>query len=241
VSPVRRSAARGGAAIVTALAAAAALALGYGRRAPPRAPAPAPTAAVSAPRVMGNEDGLTPTPDELGPDVVAGASDGAGAPKGAWRRYPLPAWCVRESQLCTTDEGAPGLRCGRDQTCFNPCPPGMGPEKRGLFCSPLCRSSAQCPGGTCTPEGVCDRWPSFDACPKEYTSCELPQGRMGRTCGGKCVNPCKKGLFLLAATSCVKACSSDADCPGGGCWTGTGTPSFCGPLCPSEGCPYLWE
>jgi len=51
-----------------------------------------------------------------------------------------------------------------------------------------------------------------------------------------CRNTCKKGLVLFGGTHCAKPCKNAADCPGGSCDNGV-----CGPLCPSEGCPYRWE
>ena len=72
----------------------------------------------------------------------------------------------------------------------------------------------------------------------DIESCNLPGGGNGFRCKGakKCGPACKRGLVLTGGTHCAKPCKSNAQCPGGECGEGT-----CGPLCPSEGCPYLWE
>lgn len=171
-----------------------------------------------------------PAPDEEQPD--SGVD---------WRKYPLPELCLTRRTDCKTPKGEPGLRCGDDPICFNPCPPGKGMELGSLYCGRRCKTSAECSGGTCSENGVCDRWPKLDEeCEGSRDVCTQPNGHTGVTCNGKCVNPCKKGLFLQGGTHCVKQCRTDADCGGRGCNTIDGWPYFCGGLCPSS-CPYRYE
>jgi len=150
--------------------------------------------------------------------------------------WPLPPRCL-DAEPCKLASGEPGLRCEARERCFNPCPPGMGPERKGSYCAKLCKGSADCAGGTCTPEGICDRWPPPLAC-ESAEICTLEGGIPGARCkeSDPCQNPCKKGLVLYGGTHCAKPCKTNADCPGGDCGEGV-----CGPLCPSEGCPYRWE
>lgn len=166
-------------------------------------------------------------------------------PEGDWRNYPLPRWGLSgNTTLCTTEQGGPGLRCRDDSACFNPCPKGMGPERGGTFCAKTCGPGRPCNGGTCTPQGVCDRWPDFDACREQnQETCLTKSEEPGQICDGVCVGYCKEGLILVGGTHCAKPCKSDRDCGGtrNACWKDDGPPYFCGMLCPSEGCPYLYE
>ncbi len=164
--------------------------------------------------------------------TVATASAPLGAPPSGW---PLDPTCVMDGKTsgCKTSDGGPGVRCG-DGPCRNLCPAGMGPEPSGTFCEKLCKAPADCPGGRCTPAGVCDTAPVMEGCAGKI--CELPGGDMGIECAGKCTNPCRPGHSLFGGTQCAKRCKSPSDCPGGEC----GEEGFCSPLCPAEGCPYPW-
>lgn len=149
--------------------------------------------------------------------------------------WPLPLEC--DIQVCKLDSGRPGVRCGSAGPCQNPCGEGRAPDKSGIYCTRLCAGPADCPGGSCTPEGACDFSPAPLAC-EAPEFCDLPGGSMGARCKptDPCTNTCKKGLVLYGGTHCAKPCKGPADCPGGTC-----EEDICGPLCPSEGCPYLWE
>lgn len=163
----------------------------------------------------------------------ANATSKSGA--AATMKWPLPHDC--DIVACTVGPGEPGVRCGPSGPCGNPCPAGMAPEASGGYCARRCRTAADCGGDPCTAEGVCDRWPREKPTCDAPEFCELSGGRgMGVRCGsGPCVPSCKKGLVLTGGTHCAKPCKSNADCPGGEC------DEVCGPLCPSEGCPYRWE
>lgn len=152
----------------------------------------------------------------------------------------LRTWPVRDcdnAAPCRMPSGDPGMRCSASEACFNPCPAGMGPEKDGTFCAKICKSASDCAGDRCSPEGTCDRWPAPLACDAPEF-CAMPGDFGGFRCkpSDPCTSSCKKGLALYGGTHCAKPCKSAADCPGGSCDSGV-----CGPLCPSEGCPYRWE
>jgi hypothetical protein len=162
-------------------------------------------------------------------------------PPSASPAAPAPrTWPVRDcddAAPCRMPNGDPGMRCSAAEACFNPCPAGMGPEKDGTFCAKICKSSSDCAGDPCSPEGICNRWPAPLAC-EEPDFCLMPDDFGGFRCKSSdpCRSTCKKGLALFGGTHCAKPCKSAADCPGGSCDNGV-----CGPLCPSEGCPYRWE
>lgn len=169
------------------------------------------------------------------PAAVTSASTpaSAAAPPSGW---PLDPLCVMDGKMsrCKTSEGGPGVQCGTSP-CRNLCPAGMAPNGSGTFCEKLCTSPADCgASGRCTPEGVCDTFPTVEC---QGTVCELPGGDFGLECNGKCVNPCKRGLTLYGGTHCAKRCKAPSDCPGGEC----AEEGFCTPVCPAEGCPYPWE
>ena len=171
-------------------------------------------------------------------DVVSGPSE----IKGDWRRYPVPSWCAYRMSRCTMPKGEPGIRCGDDPVCFNPCPRGKAPNEMGFLCLRKCRSQAECRGGTCTEEGLCDRT-VVKPCREYDESCELPGRVPGFMCNGKCFNPCGPGNVLVGGTHCAKQCRHDAQCGGkkGSCNKDGGFVSFCGGLCPSESCPYPYD
>ncbi|MCC6524340.1 MAG: hypothetical protein IT373_16900 [Polyangiaceae bacterium] len=194
------------------------------------APKPAPSAAGTGSKIAPAASSLaTPTsPPPRAPEPAASLS---GKPAG----WPLPSDC--EVQSCRLADGTPGVRCGASGACGNPCGAGRAPEKNGSYCSKRCQADGDCPGGKCAPEGVCDFWAKPLAC-DSYEFCDLPGGVMGGRCkpSDPCQSPCKKGLVLTGGTHCAKPCKVPADCPGGECSDGV-----CTPLCPAEGCPYLWE
>lgn len=137
---------------------------------------------------------------------------------------------------CKLAGGAPGISCKPGQACFNPCLPGMGPEKDRWSCAKLCKSNADCGKDSCV-NGVCDRWPKHP-CKDPQDNCTTADGQVGFRCSAKdkCLPMCKRGLVAYGGTHCAKPCKSDGDCPGGWC-----SEDVCLPLCPSEGCPYRWE
>jgi hypothetical protein len=135
-------------------------------------------------------------------------------------------------------DGGAGLRCGDDGACGNPCLAGTGPEEGGTYCSKLCKLDKDCPGGTCAKNGVCDLWSHHALKCDDPALCVTPTRGAGQRCkeGDPCLPVCKIGLVLAGGTHCAKPCKTNKDCPKGEC---DGT--TCGPLCPAEGCPYLWE
>lgn len=170
----------------------------------------------------------------------------AGQPAWPERRddWPLPQTGCFDVTRCTADGGVPGVRCKPDGPCLQPCPQGMASDAEGRYCNARCTSDADCRKGgrtgKCTSEGLCDR---FDVPPLTCDSltqieCKTARGEFGWRCpDGPCRPACKPGLRLFGGTDCAKPCKSDRDCPGGGeCMQGA-----CIPVCPSEGCPYLWE
>jgi len=166
------------------------------------------------------------------PTVIASTPPG---PRGPYP-WPLPQECYPATE-CVIPDAGPGVQCAPGNPCFNPCPTGMAPEKGGSYCARTCRSDKDCSNkGRCV-AGLCDRWPPSPAC-ENAAFCQLPGGATGLRCKDSepCRNPCKPGHVLFGGTHCAKPCRSNADCPGGECTTGV-----CGPLCPSEGCPYRWE
>ncbi len=194
---------------------------------------------AGAPR---DDASVPPTPEDSDPYAEPETYEGP------WRRWPLPRWCVYNQRPCRTAGGAPGLQCGGDTECWNPCPPGKAP--RGFYCARTCRTNADCRGGKCMlnePEcpgggcdtGLCDGWPNLEGCTEP---CSLPSGDSGVRCGKRCVSPCPRGFFPYGGTHCVKRCKSAADCNGKDvCSTDDGRNYFCGGLCPTESCPYPYD
>jgi hypothetical protein len=194
-------------------------------------PAPGDSTVVEVPPPAGStkdpsESTTTPPPPKSPPLP--------GPPRAGW---PLPRDC--DATACRTAGGEPGIECkGTSGGCVNPCPAGMGPEDENLsYCSRLCKSDAECPGGKCSKGGVCNFWPAPAGC-DSMEVCTTADGKTGTRCkpSDPCRNPCKKGLELYGGTHCAKPCQTAAQCPGGECLE-----DFCVPLCPSEGCPYAWE
>jgi hypothetical protein len=174
-----------------------------------------------------------------GPGVAARVDAGTLAPvvSASLRRarhWPLPPDC--EIRTCQLPDGSPGVRCTAAEPCGNPCPAGMAPERNGMNCARRCGPGG-CRGGTCNSEGICDRWPKPLRC-EAPEMCRTPDRLDGLRCeaADPCTVPCKPGLILYGGTHCAKPCRAMADCPGGECSAGV-----CGPLCPTEGCPYRWE
>ena len=133
--------------------------------------------------------------------------------------------------------GEPGIRCGDDGACGNPCPAGLAPEPENLaYCSKRCATDKECAGDKCV-GGLCDRWPPRVEC-DDSELCTMPGGDPGFRCGAKgtCRRACKRGHVLFGGTHCAKKCTGASDCPGGQC-----ADRVCTPLCPSEGCPYRWD
>jgi hypothetical protein len=157
-------------------------------------------------------------------------------------KWPLPQHAA--SDKCTTPSGEAGLTVnGKD--CFNPCRAGMAPSQDGWACVAKCAADADCNTsgliGTCR-SGVCDR-PQTLPCAgnKASAPCKTAEGEDGQRCEASddCTRSdfiCPSGRIMYGGTHCAKACSKPADCPQGTCEEG-----ICGPLCPSEGCPYFWE
>lgn len=147
----------------------------------------------------------------------------------------MPEDCT-SPERCTLPSGELGVTCEDHGPCLNPCPKGLAPNKEGTFCEHPCKVDHDCPGGTCSEEGLCDSFPVFSC--SHVRDCALPDGHTGAQCkkSEPCVNPCKVGLFQTKTGECAKPCASNTDCPGGTCMEG-----FCGPFCPSKGCPYPWE
>jgi hypothetical protein len=227
---------------------------------PRTVPSPLPDAPPQAHAARPDDAGPAPSGD-ASPDAAEAEPDAAGAPPqpspgedprvydASYRHWPLPRWCVYDQNSCRTAGGEPGLRCGGDPVCFNPCPKGTAP--RGNYCSRVCRSGADCRGGKCELDdpacpggrcktGLCNLWPDVTG----YTdSCDLSSGHTGLVVHRKCVSPCRPGFFLYGGTNCVKQCKTDADCNGtqGACMTEDGRDYFCGGLCPSEACPYPYD
>jgi len=139
---------------------------------------------------------------------------------------------------CMTDKGEPGVRCSEHSVCGNPCLPGMAVDNG--YCSRLCKSDKDCVGMVCGSKGVCtmpDR-PKLETCRdgSEPGSCTTKKGQAGWGCPEQCEKACRGRLILTGGTHCAKPCRSDRDCPKGSCNT-----DHCSPLCPMEGCPYLWD
>ena len=179
------------------------------------------------------------------------------APDGSVRAYlrleqtlaavlPGPAWpqpfgaVHRHHPRCVTRIGEPGIQCLSDGVCCNPCLPGMATEA-GMYCNRICDTAADCKAG-----GICEgRVCSYDtepdcAFPK---GCDLPNGDPGRRCRADepCMSFCGPGMRLLYGTHCVRPCRDDSDCPGHHCQTDEAPFPFCAGLCPSTGCPYLYD
>ena len=156
------------------------------------------------------------------------ASNDPHAPRLGW---PLPKDC--EPERCKTDSHELGLTCEEGGTCLNPCPVGLLPNKEGTFCEHACKVDRDCPGGSCTEEGICDAFPEFEC--THLRDCPLADGHTGAQCkkSDPCINPCKPGLFQAKSGDCAKPCTTNADCPGGHCDDG-----FCGP---TNAQPYPWE
>jgi hypothetical protein len=206
---------------------------------------PAPPSAVAplAPSDAGTEERADaespPEPTEAEREATRRAEDLARRPTGDWRKFPLPPYCNDSVSSCLLPKGEPGLRCGYDDVCFNPCPRGLVPEEGGRFCAKPCRTQTDCARGTCVEPGYCDRWPRWDGCAEpSFEPCDTPDGAFGRLCNGKCVNACKPGHVTVGGTHCAKVCRSNADCGGYGCMKSDGPPYTCGGLCPGRFCPY---
>lgn len=187
----------------------------------------------------GGEGQSAPEPTEAEREAARRAEDRAQRPSGDWRKFPLPPYCNDNVSSCVSAAGEPGLRCGYDEVCFNPCPRGLVPERGGRFCAAPCRTQADCKQGTCVEPGYCDRWPRWDGCAESsFEPCDTREGAFGRRCNGKCVNVCKPGHVTVGGTHCAKLCRSDADCGGFGCVKSDGPPYTCAGLCPGRSCPY---
>ncbi len=160
------------------------------------------------------------------------ASDDPRAPRFGW---PLPEDCT-SPQRCKMPNGELGVTCENVGPCLDPCPSGHAPNNEATFCEKPCKADHDCPGGTCSEEGLCDSFPVFSC--SHVRDCALDDGHVGAQCkkSDPCVNPCKTGLFQNKAGDCAKPCASNADCPKGTCDAG-----FCGPTCPGKGCPYPWD
>jgi hypothetical protein len=204
---------------------------------PPPAPtAPAPTASA-----------LPPAPPPAGSGSLARRP--SLPPRRGW---PLIPYCAVEA--CTTATGERGVsyprgpgpgtdaRCKPQGQCFNPCPVGMAPNPQATFCERVCKGDAECEGGSCV-KGLCESMERPSTADWQLQGeCRTADGRDGFHVRGDnhCYPWCKVGLVLYGGTHCVKPCASSADCPGGQC-AREESPPLCGPLCPSEGCPYPWE
>jgi hypothetical protein len=232
-------------------AAALAALLAAGCPAPPARPDAGPAASTTPPPPVEAGPPAAPAPAaEACPELAD-----AGAPPRRVRRpaaRPRTGWPLCGAvERCVTPRGEPGFRytepplpgahCVHPQGCFNPCPAGMAPDFRhglGDFCERICTRDDACDEGRCR-DGLCDSL-GDPPCggPPGVEGCSMPDGRAGFRCErcGPCYPWCKAGLDLSGGTHCVKSCSTSVDCPGGKCIEGA-----CGPVCPSEGCPYPWE
>lgn len=192
-------------------------------------PSGAPVEAGAAP------PSATPTPAPSSAPSAEAEEPPAPYPKRTTSAWPLDMEACSATP-CKLPDGTPGLRCTPGQACFNPCPPGLGPEGERWSCAKLCKTNADCGKDPCV-KGVCDRWPKHP-CKDPKDNCTTAEGEMGFRCGpsDKCLSMCKRGLVVYGGTHCAKPCKADAECPGGSCAEGV-----CVPLCPSEGCPYRWE
>lgn len=153
--------------------------------------------------------------------------------------YPRPITSIqRRPARCTTAEEEPGIVCTADDLCCNPCLPNMATAD-GVSCHAQCARGEDCSVGDCD-DGVCVHDSEPD-CPAPET-CRADSGDYGRRCPGDtaCVALCPSGQRLLGGTHCVRPCRTDADCPAGYCREGGGF-KHCSGLCPSAGCPYLYD
>lgn len=148
-----------------------------------------------------------------------------------------------DARTCKTANGEPGVTVnGKD--CHNPCLPGMAPISNWQ-CASKCVADGDCTkdgrAGSCK-DGLCER-PIELACQGggKPSKCKTDEGDDGQRCktSDECLQTnliCPSGLVMYGGTHCAKQCKTASDCPKGEC-----SEEICGPLCPSEGCPYLWE
>jgi hypothetical protein len=118
----------------------------------------------------------------------------------------------------------------------------MATDAQANFCERVCKADAECEGGRCV-DGLCNSLERPSTADWQIRDgCRTADGRDGFHVDGdsRCYPWCKIGLVLYGGTHCVKPCASNADCPGSQC-AREEDPPLCGPICPSEGCPYPWE
>jgi hypothetical protein len=207
---------------------------------------PAPSAATAK-----STAAATPAPSA---SVATAPSSSATAepldPKAVWNgKWPLPQ--MMSANRCKTASGEPGLTVnGRE--CHNPCLPGAAPLD-AMQCTAKCTSDADCTKdgrhGSCD-DGACRRPKTLECEGKKApTPCKTEDGETGQRCDADqiCASDgmiCPEGLVMYGGTNCVKTCKKAADCPKGECAMDEGMEKgvgICAPICPSEGCPYLWE